>query len=374
MRSRRCLVRCLFVALAIFFVLESIEAGEFLVESDRLTLGAKAVAKSSVGEPALRVMSWNVKAGALFPSTMRNPEGEEAGARVGRFGRILRAIRPDIICLQEIWPLRKDAAILDLLNSELPLSGGADWQLHRAVDVVIASRYSLKQLRGDRVIHYPLPEMPEFHYGQALSLVDLPDDRFKNDFFVITAHFRSRSGAESIRMRESHSASILARLNDLKSPGGDIDISSGTPIVIAGDLNVYESNDDDPLRHLHMLISGDNIGREGKPSDRGPDWDGSKMTDLSPSINGQGKAFYTWRNDTLPYPPGALDRILYTDSVLEVRSAFVLDAQALSDDLRAKFGVFQSDCAFAGRDGEYDHLPMIVDFIFKEKSVSLPVD
>ena len=33
---------------------------------------------------------------------------------------------------------------------------------------------------------------------------------------------------------------------------------------------------------------------------------------------------YTWRNDTDPFNPGALDRIIYLDSVLSVENAFVL--------------------------------------------------
>ncbi len=365
MRSWRSVVHGLVLGLVLG--LTALEATEFLVESDRLTLGSTDLTRQSTATRTLRIMSWNVKAGSLFPATMPNPEGEEAGARVGRFGRVLRALRPDVLCLQEIWPLRENTAILELLNRELPLSKGQDWHVHRAVDVVIASRYPLKQKRGDRVIHFPLPEMPEFHYGQALCLVDLPEEDFDTDLFLITAHFRSRSGEANIRMRERHAESILERLEDLRSAGGDIDVPVRTPIVIAGDFNVYHGNVGDDLNHLRLLISGNtHDDSRGESSPPGPDWDGSELIDLSPSINGQGKAFYTWRNDTLPYPPGALDRILYTDSVLGVEAAFVLDAESLSSDLRKRFGILRSDGAFAGRQGEYDHLPMIVDFSFAE--------
>ncbi|MDA7667458.1 hypothetical protein N8611_00475, partial [bacterium] len=62
----------------------SLGAADFSEKRDRLSFSSNA----SEGE-TLRVMSWNVKAGALFPASMRNPLGEEVGARVGRFGRIL---------------------------------------------------------------------------------------------------------------------------------------------------------------------------------------------------------------------------------------------------------------------------------------------
>ena len=315
--------------------------------------------------PRFRLMSWNVKVGALFPETMRNPLGEEAGARVGRFGRILRAVRPDVLCLQEIWPLRETAAVVALLNKELPLEGHQEWFVHRATDVVIASRYPLKLQRAELVIHHPLPEMPDFHYGQAMCLVDLPDDRSDADVFVLTAHYRSRSGRENELKRERHSKSILDIIQDVRTPGGDLEVRVGTPIVIAGDFNVYESNKDDPKRHLQMLISG-TVGVTDSPAkNRGLDWDGTEFRDLLPSINGRGKAYYTWRNDAQPYPPGALDRVLFTDSVLNPVGSFVLDAASLSSGMRTKYGLLPSDCYFAGREGVYDHLPIVVDFELK---------
>lgn len=335
----------------------SLGAADFAEDRDRLTFASKRTEGREV--ETVRVMSWNVKAGALFPASMRNPAGEEAGARVGRFGRILRAVRPDVLCLQEIWPLRKQSAILEMLNRELSLEGGEDWSLHREVDVVIASRYPLVLRRGDRVIPYPLPEMPDFHYGQAMCLVDLPDGRFSEDLFVITAHFRSRSGDGNVRMRERHADSIAKRIQDLRSPGGQVDVKSKTPILVAGDFNVYDGNLDDPKRHLKTLISG-RVGANG--AIESPDWDLTDLKDLFPSINGAGKTFYTWRNDQLPYPPGALDRVLFTDSVLFPKESFVLNTTDLSAASLEEYGMERSDSVLAGRKGEFDHLPIVADF------------
>jgi endonuclease/exonuclease/phosphatase family metal-dependent hydrolase len=339
----------------------SLGAADFAEERDRLSFSPDG-ARESKGE-SVRVMSWNVKAGALFPSSMPNPRGEEAGARVGRFGRILRAVRPDVLCLQEIWPLREQSAILAMLNRELPLANGNSWSLHREVDVVIASRYPLALRRGDRVIHYPLPEMPDFHYGQAMCFVDLPDERFTKDLYVISAHFRSRSGAENIGLREQQADSIAGRIQDLLTPGGDLDVVRGTPIIVVGDFNVYDSNEDDPKRHLKTMIAG-RVDADGTLAP--PDWDRSSLKDLGPSINGEGKANYTWRNDTLPYPPGALDRVLFTDSVLRVRESFIVNASLMSAAQLAQQELKQTDSLMAGRKGEFDHLPIVVEFEFQE--------
>ena len=339
----------------------SVGGADFARERDRLSFSSNGVEERRV--EAIRVMSWNVKAGALFPASMRNPVGEEAGARVGRFGRILRAVRPDVLCLQEIWPLRENLAILEMLNRELPLAGGDSWFLHREVDVVIASRYPLALRRGDRVIHYPLPEMPDFHYGQAMCLVDLPNERFPKDLYVISAHFRSRSGAENVRLREQQADSINGRIQDLRTPGGDLDVVRETPFVVTGDFNVYDSNEDDPKRHLRSMVMG---FRSADGAFRSPDWDGSALKDLGPSINGKGEANYTWRNDTLPYPPGALDRVLFTDSVLRARESFVLNTSLLSERQLTQYGLKQSDSLMAGRSGEFDHLPIVVEFELKD--------
>jgi hypothetical protein len=204
--------------------------------------------------------------------------------------------------------------------------------------------------------------MPDFHYGQAMCLVDLPNKRFSKDFYVMTAHFRSGSGAENVRLREQHADSIAERIQDLRSPGGQVNVKWGTPILVAGDFNVYDSNLNDPKRHLTTLISG-RVGAKG--TNESPDWDRTSLQELSPSINGAGEAFYTWRNDTSPFPPGSLDRVLFTDSVLHPKESFVLNTTDLPAAALEQYGIERSDGVFAGRDGEFDHLPIVVDFEIK---------
>ena len=114
------------------------------------------------------------------------------------------------------------------------------------------------------------------------------------------------------------SSPITRWIRDLRTRGGRIDLKPGTPIVVLGDLNVYMS---DPAGHLKTLITGDINSEADFGSDYPPDWDGSELSDAKPKHNGTVDEFYTWRDDSLPYAPGALDRILYTDSVLAVDHA-----------------------------------------------------
>ena len=72
---------------------------------------------------------------------------------------------------------------------------------------------------------------------------------------------------------------------------------------------------------------------------------------------------YTWRNDNDPFNPGALDRIIYSDSVLSVENAFVLNTMLLSDEALASLGLRVDDVVLDAQSGYYDHLPIVVDFV-----------
>ena len=58
----------------------------------------------------------------------------------------------------------------------------------------------------------------------------------------------------------------------------------------------------------------------------------------------------------------ALDRILYTDSVMAVRNRFVLNTMTLSPDDLAILGLEKSDVLYDEDPTYYDHLPLVVDF------------
>ena len=111
-------------------------------------------------------------------------------------------------------------------------------------------------------------------------------------------HNRSRASEESIRQRQKQSDSIVRWIRTLRDEKA---IAESTPIIVAGDMNVLFS---DPARHLTTLLTGDIVDEETFGPDFSPDWDGTDLTDASPSHNARGETFYTWRNDTGPFPPG----------------------------------------------------------------------
>jgi endonuclease/exonuclease/phosphatase family metal-dependent hydrolase len=300
----------------------------------------------------IRVLNWNVKQNSIFA-----PDG----ARHESFLRIAAALSPDILCLQEIDRPNAEERLVEIMSNAVP---GHTWAAHSVADNVVVSRFELLRLEGSEVVPYPLPHLglDDFHYGQAAVLVDVPDRISQRDIYLICVHNRSRNGPENMAMRQWQSDAIAGSLRHLQGPEFDGGLPSGTPIVILGDLNVLTNEADDSLQHLSTLITGNIIDETRFGPDHSPDWDGSDLVDLMPSHNGRGSQNYTWRDDQLPFAPGALDRILYTDSVMRATHSFVLNTTTMSRDELDRAGLQEDDVLYGGDLGNFDHLPMVVDF------------
>jgi endonuclease/exonuclease/phosphatase family metal-dependent hydrolase len=292
----------------------------------------------------VRVMTWNVGSDSMFEGADRGGSSPE---RAEGFRRVMQAIRPDVVCLQEVH--RGFAAAGLRLDEVLPLEGGARWQTFGAFDVVIASRWPLS-MQDARVL-----EQPPRKRAHTVALIDLPGDR---DLYSVCAHVQSRAGAENIAFRQLQSDMIVAWLRDARTPGGDVDIPKGTPLVLAGDFNVVPS---DPGNHLRTLLTGDVFDDARFGPDAPPDWDGTPLVDLLPRHNRDGAEDWTWRFDAEGFVPSALDRIIVSDSVLRVENAFVLNTRTMSPADRQRAGLRPDDVMRDERNDNYDHLPIVAD-------------
>ena len=300
-------------------------------------------------------MSYNVNWDSIFPDD--DPENHELRAfnRVDSFRRILRAIRPDVLCLQEINYLRSERSLGDfLMQAAAPSEGGA-WQVVHVRDDVIAARFPLIEKGYELATGSMLSIL-----DQAAALVDLPEAKLgPADLYVICSHFKSGDGLEDIQLRERQADAIMAHVRDFESPGGNLDLPPMTPFVILGDFNAYDT---DSATHIRTLTMGDIRNERSYGLDLEPDWDGTPLADAMPSHNGQGIYSYTWRNDGEPFNPWALDRVIFTDSVLHLGNAFVLNTMLLTDEALAVHGLLRDDVLLDPDKGNYDHLPVIVDF------------
>ena len=182
------------------------------------------------------------------------------------------------------------------------------------------------------------------------------------DMYVVAMHNKSGVGKENVQLRQIQSDSIVRWMRNLRKPSQENAVSDNTPIVIMGDMNVVPSA---PMQPFETLLSGDIADEETFGPDFRIDWDGTDMADARPSHNAKEQSYYTWRNDNLPFPPSALDRIIFTDSVLSVSQRFVLNTMTMSADELADFGLQKSDVMYDEKAGYYDHLPLVTDFTLR---------
>jgi endonuclease/exonuclease/phosphatase family metal-dependent hydrolase len=298
---------------------------------------------------AVRVMSWNVKLSSILPP---------GGVRNESYARIVRAVDPDVIALQEVMAPDLAAQLTRLMNAYIPLEDGRSWQAHAVSDNVILSRYPMRWRGGELTVPYPLPNfgLPNFHYGFAASILELPGG---TSLVVIATHNKSGSSENDVRLRQVHADAIVRWIRDSRDSAQERLIPDHTPVVILGDLNAVP---DASMAPLETLVTGDIADEETFGPDTSIDWDGTDITDARPSHNAREREYYTWRNDNLPFAPSALDRILYTDSVMSVRHGFVLNTTKLSSRELKTLGLEKSDVLYDRNPHDYDHLPLVVDF------------
>jgi hypothetical protein len=192
-------------------------------------------------------------------------------------------------------------------------------------------------------------------WGQAMTQIDLPDDRYKCDLYVISTHYKGGGMMNSSpdRQRQVQSDANVEWFRDLREPGGEISLEPGTPFVLCGDLNVVGSP-----QVLDTLISGKVVNQTMYGPDSPPDWDGSPLADLCP-LHISAPLACTWRGEEPGFAPARVDYVLYTDSVIRAAQSFVLDTSALSDAALAAAGLQREDTNKSS-----EHLPLVVDFEF----------
>lgn len=300
----------------------------------------------------LRFMSYNVLWNHIF--------AEVSETHADKFVRLVRAIDPDIIALQEIGLtdfLRKEGQTRDwsadevahLLNAIAPLPAGETWHAFRGADNVVIARFPLRQTRTDTV--------PAGDRDQAIALIDLPDAQYAIDLYVLNNHYKCCDPVKNDPRRQQQSDSIVAWLRDARTPGGEFDLPARTAFIVCGDLNIVGS-----FQPVQTLVDGDIQDEAAYGADFPLDWDNTALTDLHPRHNVFGPDDYTWRNDLDRWDPGRIDFIIYTDSVLEALHSFVLNTTTMTPEQLSVTGLQARDVCADTDDEDFDHFPLVVDF------------
>jgi len=270
---------------------------------------------------AIRAMWWNVN---------RRMDQTSAAAAMGR---MVQALQPDVIGFSEVDDVSA-TYVKGLLESWLP---GTTWNVVKDdYDLMVASTYPIESSYAGVYRSFPAV----VNTAEALGLPML----------FTSSHLKCCGGASNEQKRQDEADEYMAFQRDAMTPGGQIDIPAGSPILFGGDLNMVGLE-----APIHTLETGD-IADEGEfGPDFAPDWDGTGMLQVA-GVQADRPMDYTWRNDGGWYMPGKLDYALVSDGVLEVVKSFGLQTSDMTPERLTQYGLLENDTWSAS-----DHLPVVVD-------------
>jgi endonuclease/exonuclease/phosphatase family metal-dependent hydrolase len=281
-----------------------------------------AIEPGHADDGSIRVLAWNVLQDGLFDA-----------ARKPAISRILQALKPDLICLEEIFD-HSAADVQSTIASMLPAASGLSWHAYKldAGNVLVTTADVL----GSTVV---LQGFRESAYLLRLSS--------GAELLVIVNHLRCCS-ADAERQQEADA--IVAFLRDARAGHGRIALRERTPVLLVGDFNLVGLH-----RQLGTLLTGDIEDTARFGPDAAPGWNGRPLLNL-PMRHLRSLFGYTWFDSTSAYASGKLDYVLLTPELLAIDKNFIFDAGALTVDELNRYGLQSDDSKRAS-----DHLPLVVD-------------
>lgn len=310
------------------------DSGAVTVEIEPAPVDDPAIALARAASAHLRVVNHNVLNDGLF----------SPGSTQQAFTRLYAAVDADVWILGEIWDhdAQETAARMEQL---VPSGAGLAW-------------HAVKRDTGNVIVaRWPIVESWEILPGSRISaaLVD-PGPEQTHDLLVIAAHFSCCTADVS---RQQQADALIAFVRDAQTPGGRIDLPTGTPIVAGGDFNLVGWR-----RQLETLLTGDVFDESTFGPDHAPDWDGSDF-DLAPSTHNEQRVGYTWRNDGSSFLPGLLDFLFYTGSAVGLGNHYVLDTRTMRPATLTAAGLLASDTEQAS-----DHAIRVTDLVLEQTTTT----
>ena len=251
--------------------------------------------------------------------------------RQPKFKRIIQALDPDVIALQEHTDWDQ---IDDIIQSWFPQEiWHASWTYG---DLVVLSRFPI--LNDANLISSE---------RTMCALLDTEDELGKN-LLVINSHLSCCAYNDSRQEQVDEFASVWR--NWITNSEGPFDLEFETPFVHVGDFNFVGYR-----QQVETLRIGDIVDENEYGDDFPPDWDASNIVDLF-SRHTHKRMGYTWRSDGSSFNPGKLDYIFYSDATIDTGKHYILNTLALDDETLAGYGLEWDDTQEAS-----DHLPRVFD-------------
>ena len=263
-----------------------------------------------VSSDGVRVVSWNV----LYGGLLVRPE-------VSR--KILRALDPDILLLQELTVDQTEAEVARFLDEALP--GKSSWR------VGLADRAGGK-LRSGAATRLPADPADASRDRSLPAVIAKAGDA---RILALSVHLPCCG-----RLDDERDIARADAVEALRAAVRDRALAEGCDgVVLGGDLNLVGG-----AEPLYRLASG-------------TDADGGDLA-IADAYQLDGRSNATWSDARQPFMPGRLDYVLHSDRVFLTAETFVFDARDLSARWRKHHGLTADATATAS-----DHLPVVVDLL-----------
>ena len=257
-------------------------------------------------------------------------EGILDSERQDHFKRILQALDPDVILLQEHSDWNQ---INNVIQSWFPdVIWNTSWTYR---DLVVISRFS--------IINDALMDSER----TMVALLHTENELGKN-LLVFNSHL---SCCDNNEERQKQVDQFSAEWRDWKINGsGPFEIDFGTPFVHVGDFNFVGYR-----QQVETIRIGDIEDEEQYGNDFFPDWDSTAIID--PFLRHTGiRMGYTWRKDASSFNPGKLDYVFYSDATIDTGKHYILNTLCMDGSTLNDYGLQLNDTQEAS-----DHLPLIFD-------------
>lgn len=304
------------------------------IATDRPDLPAAPTLDAPTG--TVRIANWNIQRDGMFE-------------RPGNIQRVLAALDPDVLLLQEVGADRDAADVSAWLNAHLRDDDDDDrpWQ---AV-VTTSSEPDARTLRCAVAVRDPLT------IEDAMTDIDMPalgGDARPYDVRAVVAtieHAGRRMIATSLHLRccggagGPEDATRQAELRAVARVMRRFTNQQGMPVegvVIGGDFNLVGSG------HLLPTFA------------RSLDTDGSTLA-VADAYRINRRTNATWADRDQPFAPGRLDFVLYGDAGLTAQQAFVFCTSDLDSQQLRRRGLHCADSPLAS-----DHRPVVVDLHWRQ--------
>lgn len=302
----------------------------------RISNGHNPIGRSEGAD--LRVICWNVSRNDIFDKPRT-------------FGKILLALRPDIIILDEVsdkGSLEKVRAIItDAFLGEawnVYFGPGGDDQR-----TVIASRSTLAGAPALSPVAWP-----EGAAEQLAAMRGGSEEALEKARTWIGSSIPSGGAVVTLGTH-----SVLAVGVDLHCCGGHETVEDRRRMIEVTGINASAAKTAAETKVDATIIAGDfNLVGDPVVLDlAAANLDHGKPLAHARALQIDGLSDATWANPQEPFVPGRLDHILYTSSSLDLLRAFVFDSSDLSGRWLAYNGLSAEDSSSAS-----DHMPVVADF------------